>query len=141
MKGATLAVILVGVAAAGGGVYFFVIRKKRPDPGKEEARGLAALTSVMGAKAVQQGQIPIPPGPPGALQPWQSAAAAPASGGGGSGASSPYAKQVFGAAGKIADMWYPGLGSKAAGIAQAIDSKVGLGLIAKVPGLKKLKFW
>jgi|WetSurMetagenome_2_1015567.scaffolds.fasta_scaffold01699_13 hypothetical protein len=140
MKGATLALILVGVAAAGGGVYFFVIRRKGSNPGKEESRALGAAQAILGAKAVQQG-IPIPPGPPGQLQPWQSASAQPAGGGGGSGASSPYASQVFGAAGKIANLWYPGLGDKAAGIAKAIDSKIGLGLISKVPGLKKLKFW
>jgi hypothetical protein len=141
MKGATVALILLGVAAAGGGAYFFLIRKKGL-PGKEEARGLGAAQSILGAKAVQMG-IPQPPPPPGKLQPWQTASAVVAGGGGGggSGASSPYAKQVFGAAGKIADMWYPGLGSKAASIASAIDSKIGLGLIAKVPGLKKLKFW
>lgn len=139
MKPTTLVLILVGVAAAGGGAYFFIKRKKS-DPGKEEARGLGAAQSILGAKAVQMG-IPQPPPPPGALQPWQTASAQPAGASAGSGASSPYASQVFGAAGKIANLWYPGLGDKAAGIAKAIDSKVGLGLIAKVPGLKKLKFW
>jgi hypothetical protein len=130
--GATVAIVVGSVVLVGGGVAAVLLLRKRGQASsyRSDAQELAAAQVALGSKAVATGVMPA------------AAPALPSAGGGGGGsAASPGANAVFGLAGNVLDKYYPGMGSKAAGLAKAIDSKVGLGLISKVPGLKKLKFW
>jgi hypothetical protein len=127
--GAIVAIVLGSVVVLGGGATAAILLlRKRTSAPASEAKDLAAAQAYLGPKAVAQGAL-TPPAAPG-----QGAS-------GGGSMASPGANLILGAAGKYVDKMYPGLGSAAAGIAKSIDSKVGLGLISKVPGLKKLKFW
>ena len=131
MKTATLLLLGLGVVGVGGGAY--LVLRKRKDASKQGARDLGAEQSVMGGKAVQMG-IPVPPPPPGKLDPSQTRLATVATVSKGGAASADYTKMALGLAGAGADLLYPGVGTKAANVLKAVDSKVG-NLVTKVPGV------
>jgi len=146
MKPTTIVLVLLGVAGAGGGAYFLL--RRRSDASKQGARDLGAAQATMGGKAVQMGVPSFISDQMGGRGVALAASAVQKKGGS---ASPSYVNQALGLGGAVADILYPGVGTKAANVLKAVDGKLG-SLASKVPGvslaksavskgLSKLKFW
>lgn len=134
MKAGTIALAIGVPVVLGGGVAAFLLLRKRAPTTITEAQGMGQMQAALGAKAVSQ---MAPPGAEGAR------IYSANRGKGSSGTLSD--PKLIGSAGKIVDLIYPGVGSAAANVVSNLNSKIGTGLLKKVPGLgglgKKLKLW
>jgi len=136
MKGATLALAIGVPVVLGGGAAAFFLLRRRPGAGPvaDSAAQMGALQAAAGSKAVSQMAAPGAQG--------QVAASTAAKLYGQGTLADP---RIMGAAGKIVDKFYPGMGSAAAGVVSKLDKTIGTGLFKKIPGVgsigSKLKLW
>lgn len=126
--------LLGGAAVLGAG--FLLLRSRSASAG---AVSLGTAQVLGGAAAVAKGLLPpTPPPPPNAAQLAEQGRVSIGAQKVGQPASPSFAKQMIGLGGVVAELAYPGVGKKAANVLAAVDSKIGTGLVNKIPGVSKV---